>query len=399
MPKPKLINKEFLELSASIDVKKFAESVHGAFHSFIDYRREGRTFYPAWYIILGSLSGYLAGCDTLQDIAVFMKVKNHWFAELLHTPVKAPSYNVIWTFFACTRPGEFKKILKHWFSLLPEELRAQLLVLDGKRIKGASTGDALTHVVELFASESQITLYQERVPDKKNELAALAPILESVDIEGALLSMDAMFTQKANTALIVEKKADYLMGLKGNQSNLLDEIQYYFEDAAKANFEGVEYDCYYYEGSGHGREEKRTIRVVCDLEDWLPQIEEWKGLKTAIEVTSERTIKEKVEICTQYYICSRIGSAMQFGSWIRGQWSIENNLHWVADVIFREDDATNKAGHSAENLTLVRRLVMNMVNLFDPSTGLAAARRFATHESEYLKGMLIKVFGKVVKSF
>lgn len=399
MPKPKLINKEFLELSASIDVNKFAESVRGAFHGFIDYRREGRTFYPAWFIILGSLSGYLAGCDTLQDIAVFMRVKNQWFAELLHTPVKAPSYNVIWTFFACTRPDEFKKILKHWFSLLPEELRAQLLVLDGKRIKGASTSATLTHVVELFASESQITLYQERVPDKKNELAALAPILESVDVEGALLSMDAMFTQKANAALIVEKKADYLMGLKGNQGNLLDEIQYYFEDAAKANFEGVEHDCYYYEGSGHGREEKRTIHVVCDLEEWLPQIEEWKGLKTAIEVTSERTIKGKIETCTQYYICSRIGSAMQFGSWIRGQWSIENNLHWVADVVFCEDDATNKAGHSAENLTLVRRLVMNMVNLFDPSTGLAAARRFATHEPEYLKGMLVKVFGKIVKSF
>ncbi len=90
---------------------------------------------------------------------------------------------------------------------------------------------------------------------------------------------------------------------------------------------------------------------------------------------------------------------MQFSNWIRGHWSIENNLHWVADVVFKEDDATNKVGHSAENLTLVRRLVMNMVNLFDPSVGLAAARRFATHESEYLKGMLIKFFGKAVKSF
>jgi predicted transposase YbfD/YdcC len=210
---------------------------------------------------LGALSGYLAGCDNLQDIAVFMRVKNQWFAELLHTPVKAPSYNVIWTFFACTRPDEFKKILKRWFSLLPEELCAQLLVLDGKRIKGASTGSTLTHVVELFASENQITLYQERVPDKKNELAALAPILESVNVEGALLSMDAMFTQRANAALIVDKKADYLMGLKGNQGNLLDEIQYYFEDAAKANFEGVVHDYYHYEESGHGREEKRTIHV------------------------------------------------------------------------------------------------------------------------------------------
>jgi hypothetical protein len=109
---------------------------------------------------------------------------------------------VIWTFFVCTKPDEFKKILKQWFSLLPQKLRDQLLVLDGKRIRGASTGDHLTHVVELFASESQITLYQERVPDKKNELAALAPILEAIDVEGVLLSMDAMFTQKTNATLM-----------------------------------------------------------------------------------------------------------------------------------------------------------------------------------------------------
>lgn len=399
MPKPKFINKEFLELSADLDVKKFADCVRGTFHDFVDYRRERKIFYPAWYIILGALSGYLSGCDTLQDIAVFMKVKNQWFAELLHTPVKAPSYNVIWMFFACTAPNEFKKILKQWFSLLPEELRSQLLVLDGKRIKGASTNANLTHVVELFASESQVTLYQERVPDKKNELAALVPILEALDVEGALLSMDAMFTQRANATLIIDKKADYLMGLKGNQSGLLDEIQYYFEDAAQVNFEGVEYDCYYYEESGHGRVEKRTIQVVCDLEEWLPQIEQWKGLKTAIEVTSERITKAKVEKCTQYYICSRIDTAIQFASWIRGQWTIENNLHWVADVIFREDEATNRVGYSAENLTLIRRIVMNMVNTLDPSAGLAAARRFATHEPEYLKGMLVKVFGSSIKSF
>ena len=399
MPSPKEINKEFLELSKAINTKQFADSVRGAFHDFIDYRQSEKIFYPAWYIILGALSGYLSGCDTIQDIVVFMKLKNPWFAELLRTPVKAPSYNVIWTFFAYTKPDELKKILKQWFSLLPNELHDQLLVLDGKRIRGASTGTQLTHVVELFASESQITLYQERVPDKKNELAALVPILEAVNVEGALLSMDAMFTQKVNAALIIDKKADYLMGLKGNQSTLLDEIQYYFEDACAVNFEGVEHDFHYYAEEGHGREEKRTIQVACNLEEWLPQIDDWKGLKTAIEVVSERAVKGKAETCTQYYISSRAGSAEQFGGWIRGQWSIENNLHWVADVVFREDDATNKTGHSAENLTLVRRLVMNMVNLFDPSIGMATARRFATHEPEYLKGLLIKVFAKDVKSF
>lgn len=397
MPSPKVINKEFLELSKVINGEEFANSVRGAFHNFLDYRQGGKTLFPAWYIILGSLCGYLSGCDNIQDVSLYMKLKNSWFAELLRTPVKAPSYNVIWSFFVFTRPEEFKKILKQWFCHLPQELRDQLLVLDGKRIRGASTGDHLTHVVELFAAESQITLYQERVPDKKNELAALAPILEAVDVEGALLSMDAMFTQKANAALIIDNKADYLMGLKGNQVALLDEIEFYFDGASDCNFEGVEHDFYHYVEEGHGREEKRTIQVASNLEEWLDLTDIWKGLKTAIQVVSERTLNDITETCTQYYISSRVGSAKQFAGWIRGQWSIENNLHWVADVVFQEDDATNKTGYSAENLTLVRRLVMNMVNLFDASTGLAAARKFATHEPEYLKGMLIKVFTKVVK--
>lgn len=115
MPKPKSISKEFLELSGSIDVNKFAKSVRGAFHGFIDYQREGKIFYPAWYIILGALSGYLAGCDTLQDIAVFMKVKNPWFAESLHTPVKAPSYNVIGRFSPVPNRMNSKKFLRIGF--------------------------------------------------------------------------------------------------------------------------------------------------------------------------------------------------------------------------------------------------------------------------------------------
>jgi predicted transposase YbfD/YdcC len=324
MPSPKKLNRQFLELSKVVDTERFANSVRGAFHDFLDYRVSEKTFYPAWYIILGALCGYLSGCNNIQEIAIFMKLKTPWFAELLRTPVKAPSYNVIWTFFVRTKPDEFKKILTKWFTLLPNDVRDQLLVLDGKRIKGASTGIHLTHVVELFASESQITLYQERVPDKKNELAALAPILEAVNVEGALLSMDAMFTQKANAALIIDNKADYLMGLKGNQSSLLDEIQYYFDDACDANFEGVEHDFHYYAERGHGRDENRTIQVACNLEEWLPQIGEWRGLKTAIQVMSERAVGNKVETCTQFYISSRVGSAEEFGRWIRGQWSIES---------------------------------------------------------------------------
>ena len=395
MPKHKVIEKSFLDFSNDVNPCELAQSIISAFQNFEDYRRQGRTLYPAWFIILGAICGYLSGCNTIQEIVIYIELKQEWFAELLQTPIKAPSYNVFWTFFVITKPEEIKNILKKWFSGIPESLKNQLLIIDGKRLKGSSTCSKIVHVVELFASEDQLTLYQEKVPDKKSELAAIEPILAAVDVEGSLLSMDALFTQRDIATRIIENKADYLMGLKGNQSKLHEEVIYHFEGAHKINFEDVEHDFYEDENTEHGRREKRLIRVVSDLDEWLPLTEKWSGLKTAIEVISVRTINEKTESCTRYYISSKIASAKEFGKWIRGHWSIENNLHWVVDVIFREDETMNRVGNTAENLSLLRRVSMNIINVADPMTSISTARQFATHEPRYLRGILAKVFGSV----
>ena len=144
------------------------------------------------------------------------------------------------------------------------------------------------------------------------------------------------------------------------------------------------------ETQGHGRRERRSVCVINSLE-WLPQRETW-GIESAIEICSERMIKEKVEQATRYYVSSRKSTANQFAEWIRDHWSIENGLHYIMDVVFLEDASLSDVGHSAENMALIRRLAANVVKTFDPKRGMADARRNATYEPLYLTGLLGKLF-------
>lgn len=183
------------------------------------------------------------------------------------------------------------------------------------------------------------------------------------------------------------KKADYLLGLKGNQGLFHDKLTNFFEQAHAAEYEDVVYTRHQTNEKGHGRIEQRTVCVVNDLE-WLPQRD------ALIEVRSVREIKGKVEKSTRYYISSRKGSAKQFGEWIRDHWSIENSLHWVADVVFNEDASLARADHAAENMSLIRRLAMNIIHVVDPERGMADARRNAKFAPSYLRGLLGKMFIK-----
>ena len=184
-------------------------------------------------------------------------------------------------------------MLTQWFKHLSTELRDQLLVIDGKRLKGASTSGELMHVVEVFAAENRFVLAQEKVPDKTTEPKALPALLENIDVEGALISMDALFTNGCVVQQILEKKGDYLLGLKGNQGLFHDELSNFFEQAHAVEYEGVVHTRHQTNEKGHGRIEQRIVCVVNDLE-WIPQRDMWCGLSSLIEVRSERQRKGKI---------------------------------------------------------------------------------------------------------
>lgn len=392
MPRVKQPNKKFIDIAKKLDGKKFATSVQGDFKDFPDHRNRNRVTHPIWYILFVVLAGTLAGCNTIQDLADYARYKKNWFLKILAQKIDVISYDTLWWFFVKTNPETLKSLIQRWFNRLPRKIRRQLLAIDGKRVRGASKFDNIVHLVELYASESGLVITQERVPDKTNELAAIPAILESVDVKGAILSLDALFAQKSVVEKIIEKEAEYLISLKGNQGNLHAEIINFFEQAHSINFEGVDHETQSIKDKkAHGRVEKRTVYVVTEL-DWLPQLSEWKGLTSIIEIVTERKVNGKVEITRRYYISSAQATAAEFLRWIRQHWHIENGLHWVIDVIYREDAALNRTGNSVENMALVRRLTTNVIRCLDPDMGMASARRCATYEEDYLHGLLGTLF-------
>ena len=383
---------KFAELKQNIDLEQFAASVKGAFLEADDPRQISKIKYPFWFLILLMLCGYLSGGNTVSDLAIYAEFNIESFNALIGQTFTAPSYDTLWWLLVRLPPATFKQLLQKWFVNVPQQFRDQLLVIDGKRLRGVSTDEHLVHLVELFAAEQKLVLAQEKVPDKSSEPRVIEALLKDVDVKGALISTDALFAQTERAQQFLDHGADYLIGLKGNQGNFHVEAQNFFDQARDVEYEEVDVERYICPPEkDHGRIEQRSICVCTELE-WLPQAKTWPGLKALIEVFSEREVNGKKTSEIRYYFSSRKGTAKEFARWIRGHWLIENPLHWVLDVIFKEDDAEAKVGFIAENMALFRRLSMNVVRIADPGRGIADARRFCTYEPKYLRGILGKIF-------
>jgi len=393
MPRKKTINPDIIEASKSIDPELFRNSIKANFSDFPDPREEGKVYFPIWYLFLITLSGFLAGCNTISDLATFADMRHQWLIGLLGKIERPASYDTLWYFFARTSPDAFRELLSAWLDKLPEGLKRQVLALDGKRLRGANFLGDQVHLVELFATEQGLTIAQRKVPEKKGEASVLEPILSSVNVQGSIISADALYCNTHVASVIRSNGADYLLALKGNQGTLEKEIINYFDQAHGVSFDGVPVDQHKTEGRKHGREELRYTFVLQDL-SWLPQLQKWTDLKSVIEVVSQRVVGDKREYSRRLYLSSASGSAKDFSGWIRSHWAIENNLHWVADVVFREDARTASAGHCAENLGTMTRLGMNLIRLFDPKIGLADARRFGCWDERYIEGLMAKLFIK-----
>jgi len=392
MPKRPTKDPRFSELKQDINLEQFAASIKGAFQDADDPRQIAKTRYPFWFLMLLFLCGYLSGGNTVSDLAIYAELNIGWINTLIGQTFSAPSYDTLWWLLARLSPGTFKQLLQKWFVNIPQEFRDQLLMIDGKRVKGVSTDEHLVHLVELFAAEQKLVLAQEKVPDKSSEPKVIEALLKDVDVNGALISTDALFAHTVRAQQFLDHGADYLIGLKGNQGNFHAEAKNFFDQARDAEYEEVDVERYIPSPEkGHGRIEQRSI-CVCTALEWLPQAKTWPGLKAIIEVLSEKEIDGKETSEIRYYFSSRKATAKEFAGWIRGHWSIENSLHWVLDVVFKEDAAQAKAGFIAENMAFFRRLSMNIINTADPGRGFADARRCCTYEPKYLRGILGKIF-------
>ena len=264
----------------------------------------------------------------------------------------------------------------------------EVVAIDGKTIRRSldkASGKAAIHMVSAWANQNSLVLGQVKVDNKSNEITAIPKPLKQLDLTGTVVTIDAMGCQTAIAEQIIEQKADYVLSLKGNQGTLHEDVETWFTSALAPAASNVDID------AGHGRIETRSVRVSDDIQ-WLQERHpHWVGLKSIIAVSAIRELKDKTETETRYFISSLDGSApARLGSAIRPHWSVENNLHWVLDVAFDEDNNRTCIGNSAANLGIVRHIALNLVKKEKSSkVGVKTKRAKAGWDNSYL----LKIIG------
>jgi len=314
-------------------------------------------------ILLIAIAAVLSGAESWNDIAEYGEDKLEWLETFLTLPGGIPSHDTFNRVFQALDPEEMEKGFVAWVSSIARLTAGEVVAIDGKSLCGTreSGKKTLVHMVSAWAETNGLVLGQRKVDDKSNEITAIPRLLDALELAGTVVTIDAMGCQREIARRIVEKKADYVLAVKENQPSLLADIKDSFQMLA-ADAVDEEIDC------GHGRVERRTCSVLADL-TLLEKPFEWASLKGLVRIESERyhKVSGKTEREIRYYITSLQTDARRLNSVIRQHWGIENKLHWVLDVDFDEDLCRKRAGHAAENFSLLQRIALNILKQDKPS--------------------------------
>lgn len=332
------------------------------FASLEDPRVLGRNRHNLIDILVIAICGVICSADDWVSIAEFGEAKEDWFREFLELPNGIPSHDTFGRTFSLLSPEAFQESFISWVRSLTGVFEG-LVAIDGKTLRRSHdrrSGKAAIHMVSAWASENSFVLGQVKTEEKSNEITAIPELLRALSLKGCLVTIDAMGCQKAIAKQIVEQGGDYLLALKGNQSNLADEVEAVFSVADGVGYEGYAVDYYETEERNHGRHEIRRYWSLA-IKDLLVHAGPWANLSMIGMMESERTVNEETSIEYRYYIASIENSATEFARAVRGHWGIENGLHWVLDVALREDDCRVRKGNAPENLALLRHIAINAV--------------------------------------
>jgi predicted transposase YbfD/YdcC len=342
-------------------------------------------------IIVIAVLGTICGADTWIEMEKYGKAKEKWLSTFLELPNGIPSHDTFGRVFSLLCPSVFEQCFMAWVQDIRRLIHGEVIAIDGKTVRRShdrTHGLKPIHLVSAWASENGLVLGQQRTEEKSNEITAIPQLLELLIVKGGIVTIDAMGCQKEIAKKILDESADYVLAVKGNQKTLHEDIQLFFDDARKSNFEGVDHSFYKTVEKSGGRIETRRYWTTPSI-DWLDSKEDWAGLTQIGMVESERHQGDRVSIEQRYYITSLSGSVEEFAQAVRAHWTIENSLHWVLDVAFREDDQRMRVGYSAQNAAILRRLALNLLKQEKSSKcGIKAKRLKAGWDSSYLEKVL-----------
>lgn len=356
------------------------------FSQIEDHRSATNQLHNLIDILLISIIAVICGAETWKQMSEFGRSKEEFLKTFLELPNGIPSKDTIRRVFTAIDSNVFEQCFVQWVSSIADLSKGQVIAIDGKTLKGAKAHGKKSpiHMVSAWACQNNLVLGQVRTATKSNEITAIPELLDILEIEQTIITIDAMGTQKEIAQKIVDRNADYILAVKENQKQLYKDIEDEFR-FSKQIAVSVKQDV------DHGRIETRTCSVIRDFQ-FLDDNKDWASLKSIIKLDSTREFKNSdkpIEKATRYYISSLTDNPEKFQSDIRSHWAIENKLHWTLDVGFSEDASRKRAGNAAQNYSIILKVALNLMkNEKTEKQGIQGKRLKAAWNNEYLLKIL-----------
>jgi len=369
-------------------------SLVDCFCTLTDPRIDRTRYHRLIDVVVIGFCTMLAGGEGFTDMEEFGKAKEPWFRTFLELPNGIPRHDTFNRVFQALDPQEFFECFLAWTEPLRQAFSGEIVALDGKALRRAMDqggGRALPYMVSAWATENGLALGQVKVDEKSNEITAIPVLLRSLELAGCIVTIDAMGCQKKIAREIVDADADYVLALKGNQETVHDEVKRYMDDAVdqwtKAPASVPALDYYETVEKDHGRIETRRF-WQSDRVDWFADRGQWEKLGGFGLVESTREIQGVATTERRYYLLSIPRNARQFAKASRGHWGVENSLHWVLDVVFKEDQCRAREGYAAQNLATLRRLALNALKREPGKRSMRLRVKRAGWDNNYLRSVL-----------
>ena len=359
-------------------------SLHSEFGKLIDTRLNRNKRHQLIDIVILTVIAVLCGAESWDAVELYGKTKASFLKQILRLPNGIPSHDTINRVISSIKPEKFEECFVAWVkTLLDRDADVKLIAIDGKTVRRSKDGFHNTpaiHLVNAWSHENQVVLGQCKSEGKSNEIKTIPTLLDLLDIKGSIITIDAMGTQTEIARKVVESDADYILSLKANQKNFLEEVESVFAvqkpDSVSERTE-----------KAHGRIETRQCQVLTDLTQ-MEGTEKWRNIQSVIRIDSERILPGKTTRETRYYISSLKIDANKFNDYIRAHWGVENNLHWVLDMTFNEDYQRKRINNAAQNFSLVNKIALNLLKKEKSKASLKNKRMRAGWDDNFLLKVL-----------